>query len=68
LELLSATQSVFEPIDLTMNGGVALPNEWSMLASPLANESKLYPMFDPLRDDPRFQILVASPMPNNTKR
>jgi TolB-like protein/class 3 adenylate cyclase/Tfp pilus assembly protein PilF len=29
---------------------------------------RLDPMFDPLRNDPRFQKLVASPMPNNTKR
>ena len=29
---------------------------------------QLDPMFDPLRNDPRFQELVASPAPNNTKR
>jgi TolB-like protein/Tfp pilus assembly protein PilF len=29
---------------------------------------RLDPMFDPLRNDPRFQKLVASPAPNNTKR
>jgi TolB-like protein/class 3 adenylate cyclase/Tfp pilus assembly protein PilF len=29
---------------------------------------RLDPMFDPLRNDPRFQKLVASPTPNNTKR
>jgi TolB-like protein/Tfp pilus assembly protein PilF len=29
---------------------------------------RLDPMFDPLRNDPRFQELVASPTPNNTKR
>jgi len=29
---------------------------------------RLDPMFDPLRKDPRFQELVASPTPNNTKR
>jgi TolB-like protein/class 3 adenylate cyclase/Tfp pilus assembly protein PilF len=28
---------------------------------------RLDPMFDPLRNDPRFQELVASPTPNNTK-
>ena len=29
---------------------------------------RLDPMFDPLRNDLRFQKLVASPTPNNTKR
>ena len=29
---------------------------------------RLDPMFDPLRNDPRFQKLVASPAPNNPKR
>jgi len=29
---------------------------------------RLDPMFDPLRNDPRFQKLVASPAPNNTNR
>jgi TolB-like protein/Flp pilus assembly protein TadD len=29
---------------------------------------RLDPMFDPLRNDPRFQKLVASPAPNDTKR
>jgi TolB-like protein/Flp pilus assembly protein TadD len=29
---------------------------------------RLDPMFDPLRNDQRFQKLVTSPMPNNTKR
>ena len=29
---------------------------------------RLDPMFDPLRSDPHFQKLVASPTPNNTKR
>jgi hypothetical protein len=29
---------------------------------------RLDPMFDPLRNDPRFQKLIASPTPNNTKR
>jgi len=29
---------------------------------------RLDPMFDPLRNDPRFQELVASPAPNDTKR
>jgi len=29
---------------------------------------RLYPMFDPLRNDPRFQKLVASPAPNDAKR
>jgi TolB-like protein/class 3 adenylate cyclase/Tfp pilus assembly protein PilF len=29
---------------------------------------RLDPMFDPLRNDPRFQELVASPTPNDSKR
>ncbi len=29
---------------------------------------RLDPMFDPLRNDPRFKKLVASPAPNSTKR
>src|SRR5437868_2412938 len=29
---------------------------------------RLDPMFDPLRNDPRFQKLVASPAPNDTQR
>jgi len=29
---------------------------------------RLDPMFDPLRNDPRFQKLVASPAPKDTKR
>jgi tetratricopeptide (TPR) repeat protein len=29
---------------------------------------RLDPMFDPLRNDPRFQKLVASPVPNDAKR
>jgi hypothetical protein len=29
---------------------------------------RLDPMFDPLRNDPRFQKLIAAPTPNNTKR
>jgi len=28
---------------------------------------RLDPMFDPLRNDPRFQKLVASPAPNDAK-
>ncbi|PYJ90375.1 MAG: hypothetical protein DME71_06155 [Verrucomicrobia bacterium] len=44
-------------------------------AGPLADNApltpallRLDPMFDPLRNDPRFQKLVASPAPNNTNR
>jgi hypothetical protein len=29
---------------------------------------RLDPMFDPLRNDPRFQKLVASPAPNDAKQ
>jgi hypothetical protein len=29
---------------------------------------RLDPMFDPLRNDGRFQKLVASPVPNDTKQ
>jgi serine/threonine-protein kinase len=39
------------------------------LASPLTPALlRLDPMFDPLRNDPRFQKLVASPAPNDAKR
>jgi len=29
---------------------------------------QLYPMFDPLRNDPPFQKLAASPSPNDAKQ
>ena len=47
----------------TVRGGAALGN------APLTPALlRLDPMFDPLRNDPRFQKLVASPAPNDAKQ
>src|SRR5437660_2340486 len=49
---------------------LSIPYEGALAANvPLSPALlRLDPMFDPLRNDPRFQKLVASPTPNNTKR
>jgi TolB-like protein/Tfp pilus assembly protein PilF len=49
---------------------LSMPYEEALAASAGLTPAllRLDPMFDPLRNDPRFQKLVASPTPNNTKR
>jgi TolB-like protein/class 3 adenylate cyclase/Tfp pilus assembly protein PilF len=48
---------------------LSIPYEGAKGAVPLTPALlRLDPMFDPLRNDPRFQELAASPAPNNRKR
>jgi TolB-like protein/class 3 adenylate cyclase/Tfp pilus assembly protein PilF len=47
---------------------LSIPYNGALAAAPLTPALlRLDPMFDPLRNDPRFQKLVASPAPNNAK-
>jgi TolB-like protein/Tfp pilus assembly protein PilF len=48
---------------------LSIPYSGAFPAGPLTPALlRLDPMFDPLRNDPRFQKLVGSPAPNDTKR
>ena len=49
----------------SLNGLLSIPYEGALAANaPLTPAPlRLDPMFDPLRNDPRFQKLVASPAP-----
>src|SRR5947199_209056 len=48
---------------------LSIPYNGALAAAPLTPALlRLDPMFDPLRKDPRFQKLAASPAPNDTKR
>ena len=48
---------------------LSIPYNGALAAAPLTPALlRLDPMFDPLRNDPRFQKLAASPAPNDAKR
>ena len=51
---------------LERNSAPIIPRLKEVLANPAL--LRLDPMFDPLRNDPRFQKLVASPAPNHAKQ
>src|SRR5205807_10230278 len=53
----------------TLQNLLTIPSAGALSAAPLTPALlRLDPMFDPLRNDARFQKLVASPAPNNTNR
>jgi TolB-like protein/Flp pilus assembly protein TadD len=53
----------------TLQNLLTIPYAGSLSAVPLTPALlRLDPMFDPLRNDPRFQKLVALPAPNDAKR
>jgi serine/threonine-protein kinase len=63
--LLAQIQARFGDLDSAI---AALPHLLEVPAGITRADLRFDPMWDPLRNDPRFQKLVGSPTPNNTKR
>jgi TolB-like protein/Tfp pilus assembly protein PilF len=63
--LLAQIQARFGDVDSAI---AALPHLLEVPAGITRADLRFDPMWDPLRNDPRFQKLVGSPTPNNTKR